>query len=584
MSDKNYYQSLTRSMTFAVILVSFLPLLISVLITGYQFHTSYKEKVLAHLEELVKKHKQTIDGFLKAQQAEIGVLAEFVPYERLSDEKALGELFKVLQDTQRDVFVDLGLVEENGVQTAYVGPFRLGKADYKDAEWFKQVMRERVFISDVFLGLRGVPHFIVAVKFRSGEKTHVLRSTIDFVAFNELVENTRIGETGRAYIINRVGEFQTRPGMDMAAELPFLLNLIGRQTAQSSFSAGAKAAKSKIFGALKDVGVTISTSPNTGKETVYVYASLKNGDWTLVYQQDAKDAFSVIYRARHLAFLVLFLAAISIAFMAYALSKRMVKRIEEADRAKEMMNEQIIEAGKLASVGELAAGIAHEINNPVAIMVEEAGWIRDLMSEEDFKESENISEVNRALLQIKTQGARCKEITHKLLSFARKIDPTVKEVKLNDMVLEIAALSEQRAKYANVRIETDLSPDLPSLAASPSEMQQVLLNLINNAIDAMEKNGGELKISTRIDKGDILLLVSDSGCGIPKANLQRLFDPFFTTKPVGKGTGLGLSIIYGITNKMGGEISVNSAVDVGTTFKLRMPAAGSEKHAEGGAG
>lgn len=577
MSDKSYYQSLARSMTFAVILVSFLPLLISALITGYYFNTSYKEKVLAHLEELVQKHQQGIDGFLNAKQAEIAVLADFIPYEQLRDEVALDKLHNALRGSQQDVFVDLGVVEEDGVQSAYAGPFKLGRADYKDADWFKQVLREEVYISDVFLGLRGVPHFIVAVKFESGGRAHVLRSTIDFVAFNELVENIRIGETGRAYIINRTGEFQTRPAVDMAVEVPFLLDLIGPQSEQASLPAGTALVKRRVPGSLDDVGVIISKAPATDRKTVYVFADLKNGNWTLVYQQDARDAFSTVYRVKHLALLVLFLAAVSIAIMAYILSNRMVKRIEEADQDKEMMNEQIIEAGKLASVGELAAGIAHEINNPVAIMVEEAGWVRDLMSEEEFKESENFEEIIRALLQIKTQGGRCKEITHKLLSFARKTDPTVKEVILNELIQEIAALSEQRAKYSNVRIVTDLSPHLPSLAASPSEMQQVLLNLVNNSIDAMNKEGGELKISTRKDKDDILLSVADTGCGIPQANLPRLFDPFFTTKPVGRGTGLGLSIIYGIINKMGGEISVKSAVDVGTTFKLRMPAANGDK-------
>jgi two-component system NtrC family sensor kinase len=223
-------------------------------------------------------------------------------------------------------------------------------------------------------------------------------------------------------------------------------------------------------------------------------------------------------------------------------------------------------------VGELAAGIAHEINNPVAIMVEEAGWIQDLL-DEGLEVDDNHREVQRALTQIRTQGSRCKDITHKLLSFARKIDPTVKRVNLNELIEEMAALCEQRAKFANVRIETSLADNIPEVAASPSELQQVLLNLINNAIDAMEPGGGLLDIITRRDSVHVVVSISDTGCGIPKANLSRIFDPFFTTKPVGKGTGLGLSIIYGIVNKMGGEISVKSALDRGTVFIIRLPSA-----------
>ena len=225
-----------------------------------------------------------------------------------------------------------------------------------------------------------------------------------------------------------------------------------------------------------------------------------------------------------------------------------------------MITEQVVETGKLASVGELAAGIAHEINNPVAIMVEEAGWIEDLLEEEEFKHGENLSEFQRALQQIRTQGKRCKEITHKLLSFARKTDSRIQNVQLNDVIEELIALSAQRAKYSNVEIHSNLQENIPTVRVSQSELQQVLLNLINNALDAMEKTGGNLRISTRMEEdsiimGDHLLIeVADDGPGIPAANLAKIFDPFFTTKPVGKGTGLGLSICYGIIKKMGGNI------------------------------
>jgi len=257
--------------------------------------------------------------------------------------------------------------------------------------------------------------------------------------------------------------------------------------------------------------------------------------------------------------------------MAFWVSKRMVSRIAKADREKEMMNQQVIETGKLASIGELAAGIAHEINNPVAIMVEEAGWIQDLLSEEEFAQSENLEEFTRALRQINTQGKRCKEITHKLLSFARKTDPRVQDVQINSLIQEVVGISDQRARFSNVAIRTDLAPDLPITEVSPSEFQQVFLNLINNALDVMEKKGGILNIGSRLEKDRVVVTVSDNGPGIPKEYLARIFDPFFTTKPVGKGTGLGLSICYGIVKKIGGEINVRSVLDEGTTFEVKLP-------------
>jgi two-component system NtrC family sensor kinase len=228
----------------------------------------------------------------------------------------------------------------------------------------------------------------------------------------------------------------------------------------------------------------------------------------------------------------------------------------------------------LASLGELAAGIAHEINNPVAVMVEEAGWIQDLLEEEDLKESKNLDEFKQSLKQIRVQGVRCKEITHKLLSFARKTDPRPRDVQLNELVDEVVNLCQQRARYATVKINTELDPQLPAVHASPTEMQQVIMNLINNSLDAIDGRGGVVEVKTSSKDGFVVLEVADNGPGIPEAYLPRIFDPFFTTKPVGKGTGLGLSICYGIITKMGGKISVSSAIEVGTTFHIRIPIQG----------
>jgi len=308
-----------------------------------------------------------------------------------------------------------------------------------------------------------------------------------------------------------------------------------------------------------------------GREFLYVTTPLKSGEWILIYQQDEADAFKSLYQTRLLALFIFLVGGVGIVVVAFVLASRMVHHVEEADREQEMMNEQVIEAGKLASVGELAAGIAHEINNPIAIMVEEAGWIGDLLQEEDFEGSENLTEFKRALAQIRIQGERCKEITHKLLSFARRTDPRVREVQMNELVEEIVGVSEQRSRFSNVKINLQLDPSLPAVAVSPSEMQQVLLNLINNAIDAIGTGGGEVTITTRVDEDNVVIDVEDTGHGIPKAIMPRIFDPFFTTKPVGKGTGLGLSICYGIVKKLGGDITVNSAVGLGTAFHIHLP-------------
>ncbi|UCF94398.1 MAG: two-component sensor histidine kinase [Desulfobacterales bacterium] len=548
-----YYRTLTRKMILIVILVSFTPLILVSGIILDQFRKSYYEKIHAHLKELVLKHKQNIDGFLNEKLADIRFLARSYGGENLSNESFLQERLAALQQEFGPVFVDMGFVNEQGHQVAYAGPFKLAKAHYADAEWFKEAIKSQYYISDVFLGLRDLPHFIVAVRKSWQGQQWLLRATIDIEAFNKLVENIHIGETGFAFILNNKGEFQTKP----------LLEILPGRDLYMDFLIAKSQSENKIL--------TVDRKDETNKENIYVAAFLKNGEWLLVYQQAIGDAFSDLKRAQTIAVIIFLLGGLGIITTAFLLSRRMVSRIAQADREKEMMNQQVIETGKLATIGELAAGIAHEINNPVAIMVEEAGWIEDLLEEEEFQPSANLSEFQRALQQIRTQGKRCKEITHKLLSFARKTDSRVQDVQLNDLIEEVVGLSTQRAKYANVTIRTNLENDLPSLRLSHTEIQQVLLNLINNALDAMEKRGGTINIASQRENENIVLEVADDGPGIPNANLARIFDPFFTTKPVGKGTGLGLSICYGIIKKIGGEIDVQSTLEVGTTFRIRLP-------------
>jgi two-component system NtrC family sensor kinase len=551
--SRDYYHSLTRNMLLTVIIVSFTPMILVSGIILYEFQTSYHEKVHAHLVELVKKHKQNIDSFLKERRGNIKSLAQAFSFGELSDESFLRDRLETLQQQYGPVFVDLGVINTHGIQVAYAGPFKLGKALYLEADWFQKAMKSKYFISDVFLGLRGLPHFIIAVRENWMGNNWILRATVDFVAFNNLVENIRIGETGFAFILNKEGKFQTKPLLDIVPNRKPYIDYLSNPTMT------------------KDDIHVVEESDDSGNQNIYVAAFLKHGDWLLVYQQRASDAFSDFRRTLRVAIAIILLGGLGIITMAFIVSKKMVSRIARVDREKRVMNEQIVETGKLASVGELAAGIAHEINNPVAIMVEEAGWIEDLLEEEEFKESENLTEFIRALEQIRTQGRRCKEITHKLLSFARKTDSQVREVQIDDLVEELVALSAQRAKYSNVTINTALQEDLPSVHVSETELQQVFLNLINNALDAMEKKGGSIDIKSRLEGEHIAIEVADTGPGIPEANLARIFDPFFTTKQVGKGTGLGLSICYGIIKKMGGEIVVHSIVDMGTTFRVLIP-------------
>ena len=553
--DRNiFYQVLTRKITVLIVIVSFFPMLLTTGILFVRFNGAYTDKVRAHISELVQKHTQNIDTFLAEKSGNIRFLARNFDPQHQSPEEFLTHNLALLKKEYGDVFTDLGLVNDRGIQFAYEGPFNLKNADYSSAQWFIQAQARPVYISDVFAGLRGHPHFIIAVQLKTQNSHYILRSTINFGAFNSLVENVHMGKTGMAFIVNTRGELQTKTEVTL---LPEILQSVLKQT---DFKEGHT-----LFVKKEDA---------SGREYVCVAAMFKNIDWLMVFHQELNDAFRDLKSTKWLTLIIFTLGCISILFVAFALPRNIVRLLSSADKKSEVMNRQVVESGRLATIGELAAGIAHEINNPVAIMVEEAGWIEDLLEEEDLKQSENLEEFMRALHQINTQGRRCKEITHKLLSFARKTDSTLNDIQINDSIMEIVSLTAQMARYNNVIIETDFGEGIPYIRISPSELQQVILNLINNAIDAMEKSGGTINIATKIshiEKKHLVIVIQDNGPGIPRDNLARIFDPFFTTKPVGKGTGLGLSICYGIIEKMNGKIDVHSEVGVGTKFRIWIP-------------
>ena len=224
--NEQEYRRLYRTMIISIILISFAPLLIINGIIAYKFNTSYKAKVIAHLKETVERHRQNINMFPEEKLSNILVLSKSYSIDQLARKKFLDQQLEIFSKEYQGTFVDLGLINEQGIQTCYAGPFQLEKADYSQAAWFKKCMQNQIYISDVFHGLRGLPHFIVAVRIDEKDKKWILRATIDFMSFNNLVENIRIGKTGLAYIVNDQGKLQTQPRVKISKESKFYKDLI----------------------------------------------------------------------------------------------------------------------------------------------------------------------------------------------------------------------------------------------------------------------------------------------------------------------------------------------------------------------
>jgi two-component system NtrC family sensor kinase len=226
---------------------------------------------------------------------------------------------------------------------------------------------------------------------------------------------------------------------------------------------------------------------------------------------------------------------------------------------------QLVSSEKMASLGKLAAGIAHEINNPLGGILIYASLMAEDLPEDDTRRGD--------LARIVQETSRCKDIVKSLLEFARQTEPKMEPTDINRAITDGLFFLENQALFHNIKIIKKLDSFLPFVRGNASQLKQVLINIIVNAAEAMHGNG-TLTITSfpSPDRKSIVLEFTDTGEGIPEENLTRIFDPFFTTKEVGKGTGLGLATSYGIVKDHGGRIGVKSKVGEGTTFTIELPA------------
>jgi two-component system NtrC family sensor kinase len=546
--ESKKYRYLWWQITLTKILFSIVPLFILAAALYYHFSDSYTEKVLESLRTLAVNRQGALDLFLEERIAQLATLANTNTLAQLTDEDYLNKVFNTIQSRSRS-YLDLGVIDQDGNHLAYVGPYYsiLKGVNYRNEPWFDAVLNSGIYVSDVYLGFRKVPHFIIAVLVREKNRNWILRATIDSDVLESIAHAAQIGKTGDAFLINRENILQTKPR--------FGGNLL-EQPPGPDFSAV--------------VGIRVEEIVFEGERTLFAAAQIKGKKWVLVIREDPREPLAPLLRAKYLVVLFTFFGLLLIIAGSVYTTKKVLDRLIISDRQKAKSDEIMVHESKMAALGKLAAGVAHEINNPLAVIGEEAGWMKDLLKEEDVANSPNLQEFQEAIKKIEYHADRVKKVTHRLLGFARRMEPTEEKVMVNQVLEECVGFLENEARYRNINIQKEMAPDLPTIASDSSQLQQVFLNILNNAIDAIGKDGA-ITLKTAHQADQVVIKISDTGPGMSQETIEKIFDPFFTTKEVGKGTGLGLSISYSIVEKLGGTIYVESKLGKGTTFTIKLP-------------
>jgi two-component system, NtrC family, sensor kinase len=271
------------------------------------------------------------------------------------------------------------------------------------------------------------------------------------------------------------------------------------------------------------------------------------------------------------------LGALALSAVSFFMMRVVIDEIRRVRGQNRSLEQQLARAQNLAAIDELSAGVAHEINNPLGIISQEVQWIEHILTTGTTDQLRQNEDLNESVRVISLQVDRCKEIVSKLLSLARDMKPVIQRIELNDLIDNITDLVKKEAAAKQIQIYTKFQPGLPPVYSDPPLLRQVVLNLLVNATQAIDKSG-EITVSTdAANEETVKITIEDSGCGIPQENIEKIFTPFFSTKPAGQGTGMGLALCRGIIERLGGSISAASDISKGAVFTVRLPIDGRKK-------
>ena len=543
--SESHYRDVKRKNVIRLLITYLGPLLVLAVYFYFQYGAIYEEGRRLHLRAIAENQANTLDLFLTERLVNLSNLIDDPKFTVPPTHEAMQTYLEKLSKNSR-AFVDIDFFDSTGVRVAYAGPFpSIEERNYSTESWYVNLKQrdDNFIITDIYLGFRRQPHFTIAVSRVINGRYVVLRSTLSPEKLNEYIISLEGSHEVYSSIVNKEGFYQV------------VTSHIGTPLDSSTIVPPED----------PKLGVESVVLNNT--DITYAYSWLRSADWALIVQWSSPEqaGFLTGYGLKIIG--VSLAIVLVIVLIIFNRAKQLVEFQKESDRTRA----QLEHAAKLATVGELAAGIAHEINNPLAIISEEAGLMKDLMNPE-FGDPVKPEDLHPHLDNIHESVFRCRDITRKLLGFVRKTDLDLRPHDVHDLINGVIdGFLQREMAVSNIEITRNYGRDIPRLLLDSNQFQQVILNLINNASDAIGGQPGSIKVATSVENNHVHIAVSDSGRGMDQEQLTKIFMPFYTTKEVGKGTGLGLSVSYGIIKSFGGKIEVSSKKGKGSTFTIVLP-------------
>lgn len=564
--DKESYKRFARGLSVVLTILVLVPLIIITTLSHNLYQQLLEEEELDQLVLNLEEAQRTIEAFVGELKSVVKYLGSSDRTKEILDSQELVSILARLQQEYPD-FVDIQLIDSDGMQMAYAGPYQLRKHNYSSQPWYMEVLERGESISNVFTGFRNIPHFVIAVRMKSSleHENCVLRVTINASTLQAFIDTINSGYADDLFLVDSKYIAQTKPQKYGVLGKGCVLH--EKQKLTDSHPAAHFSKKDTKL--VESAGLVVYKRTYKGQQINQAVADLLDTPWSLVLVKEQYLHASSWIQFKIKLISIFVTCTLVALFVIVEISHALTAHIRESDKKRQQLYSEAEHSNKLASIGRLAAGVAHEINNPLAIINQKAGLVHDFMEFSDY--FANKEDMAKAVDGIQSSVKRCKAITHRLLGFARQTDVFIEEIDVNNTIREVVEFLAKEATYNQIKIDFNLCQDVKGIMSSRGPLQQIFLNIINNAIDAIGHGGTIMLSSKQINEQIIQLTIVDDGPGMHPEVLEHIFEPFFTTKETGKGTGLGLSITYGLIQKLGGSIKVKSKIGKGTVFRITLP-------------
>ncbi len=543
-----HFKQLKTRLVLGLVLGFLLPNALLSAYFHFQFAHTLKNNAKLNLEAVAGSQKNSIDIYLQERIVNLNNLFHSKEFTL----QPTSEVMKsYLQNLKRfdEAFVDVGFLDSNGIEIGYAGPFStFPEKNYNKETWYTSLISEnkKYVVSDLSLGSGKTPRFTIATRQELDGRIFIMRTTLDPDKLYMFLRSISHGKSIDSMIVNRQGQYQV---VDLNRS-PFQ----GTSAFIPPYSSPS--------------GVEEIASGN--EPMLVAYSWLTETPWALLTKQPVSVAQTGMYLARSILTIGLIVISLIISVVIYYTINKLVENARKMAEKGQQLQEMLAHASKLASIGELAAGVAHEINNPLAIIMATSGVIRDMLNPE-FELDHSSTAINSELTIIDNAATRAKGITKKLQDMGKSSASCSVPCDINALLDDVLnRLKKTEFKSKNIEVVTHFNTLLPSIMAEAYPLRQVFGNILINASDAITE-AGTITVSTETHEELVSVTINDTGKGIPPEDLKRIFNPFFTTKGGGKGTGLGLSIAASIVKYCRGTIKVNSILGVGSSFIVQLP-------------